>query len=82
MQTTLPNAAPELTLYYDGQCPLCVAEVEFLQSRSTQDQLAFVDVTESNFEAASHNISCAAAMASACFALNSATAAGDPPPAS
>ena len=63
MQTTLPNAAPELTLYYDGQCPLCVAEIEFLQSRSTQDQLAFVDVTETNFEVASHNISCAAAMA-------------------
>ena len=63
MQSSLANAAPELTLYYDGQCPLCVAEIEFLQSRSTKDQLAFVDVTQTDFEAAGHNISCDAAMA-------------------
>ena len=63
MQSTLANAAPELTLYYDGQCPLCVAEIEFLQGRSTKDQLAFVDVTQTDFEAAGHNISCDAAMA-------------------
>ena len=63
MQSTLANTAPELTLYYDGQCPLCVAEIEFLQSRSTKDQLAFVDVTQTDFEAAGHNISCDAAMA-------------------
>jgi predicted DCC family thiol-disulfide oxidoreductase YuxK len=63
MPSTLANAAPELTLYYDGQCPLCVAEIEFLQSRSTKEQLAFVDVTQTGFEAAGHNISCDAAMA-------------------
>jgi predicted DCC family thiol-disulfide oxidoreductase YuxK len=63
MRSTPANAAPELTLYYDGQCPLCVAEIEFLQSRSTKDQLAFVDVTQTGFEAAGHNISCDAAMA-------------------
>lgn len=63
MQTTPAKAEPELTLFYDGQCPLCVAEIEFLQSRSTKDQLAFVDVTKSGFEAAGHQISCEAAMA-------------------
>ena len=63
MQTTTSTAEPELTLYYDGQCPLCVAEVEFLQSRNAQGQLAFVDVTQTGFEAAGHNISCEAAMA-------------------
>jgi len=62
MQTTTSTAEPELTLYYDGQCPLCVAEVEF-QSRNAQGQLAFVDVTQTGFEAAGHNISCEAAMA-------------------
>jgi len=61
MQST--TATPELTLYYDGQCPLCVAEVAFLQSRNTQGQLAFIDVTQTDFEAAGHNISCEAAMA-------------------
>jgi predicted DCC family thiol-disulfide oxidoreductase YuxK len=63
MQTTRDKAVPELTLFYDGQCPLCVAEIEFLQSRSTKDQLAFVDVTQTGFEAAGHQISCEAAMA-------------------
>jgi predicted DCC family thiol-disulfide oxidoreductase YuxK len=61
--TVTATAAPELTLYYDGQCPLCVAEIDFLQSRNTQGQLAFVDVTQTGFEAAGHNISCEAAMA-------------------
>jgi predicted DCC family thiol-disulfide oxidoreductase YuxK len=56
-------AEPELTLYYDGQCPLCLAEVEFLQSRNVRGELAFVDVTQTGFEAAGHNISCEAAMA-------------------
>ncbi len=63
MQTTNATATPELTLYYDGQCPLCVAEIDFLQSRNAQGQLAFVDVTQTGFEVAGHNISCEAAMA-------------------
>ena len=63
MQTTTATSTPELTLYYDGQCPLCVAEIDFLQSRNAQGQLAFVDVTQTGFEAAGHNISCEAAMA-------------------
>ena len=63
MQITPTSATPELTLYYDGQCPLCVAEVAFLQSRNTQGQLAFVDITQAGFEVAGHNISCEAAMA-------------------
>ena len=63
MQTTTATAAPELTLYYDGQCPLCVAEIDFLQSRNSRGQLAFVDVTQTGFEAEEHNITCEAAMA-------------------
>ncbi len=61
MQTATDT--PELTLYYDGQCPLCVAEVEFLQTRNTAGQLAFVDITQAGFADAGHNISCEAAMA-------------------
>lgn len=63
MQNTPSTTTAELTLYYDGQCPLCVAEIDFLQSRNAQGQLAFVDVTQTGFEAAGHNISCEAAMA-------------------
>ena len=57
------TATPELTLYYDGSCPLCLAEVAFLQSRNAQGLLAFVDVTHREFEAAVHQMSCEAAMA-------------------
>ena len=34
-----------------------------MQSRNEQGQLAFVDITQTGFEAASHNLSCEAAMA-------------------
>ena len=63
MQNTPATTTPELTLYYDGQCPLCVAEIDFLQSRNAQGQWAFVDGTQTGFEAAGHNLSCEAAMA-------------------
>ena len=57
------TTAPELTLYYDGQCPLCIAEMDFLQSRNAAGQLAFVDITQAGFAEAGHHISCEAAMA-------------------
>ena len=56
-------SAPELTLYYDGQCPLCQAEIEFLQTRNADGKLGFVDVTQAGFDAQAHHISCDAAMA-------------------
>ncbi len=63
MSDAIAALPPELTLYYDGQCPLCVAEVEFLQSRNAAGLLAFVDITQGGFTEAGHNISCEAAMA-------------------
>jgi len=63
MSDTTVTIAPELTLYYDGQCPLCVAEVAFLQSRNATGKLAFVDITQTGFAQADHDISCEAAMA-------------------
>jgi len=57
------HEAPVLTLYYDGQCPLCQAEIHFLQSRDTEGKLGFIDVTEVKFDPSAHQISCEAAMA-------------------
>lgn len=54
---------PELTLFYDGQCPLCQAEIHFLQSRDIEGKLGFVDVTQAQFDPSTHQISCEAAMA-------------------
>jgi len=59
----MQSTAPELTLYYDGQCPLCQAEMAFLQTRNAQGRLAFVDITQAGFEIGAQPFSCDAAMA-------------------
>ena len=56
-------SAPELTLLFDGGCPLCVREVRFLQRRDRQARLGFVDIDASDYDAAAHaGISYRAAM--------------------
>lgn len=52
-----------LTIYYDGQCPLCLAEIHFLKSRNTLDLLDFVDVAAPQFDEATHQLSCKLALA-------------------
>ncbi|MDP1539445.1 MAG: DUF393 domain-containing protein [Moraxellaceae bacterium] len=50
-----------LTLFYDGKCPICVAEVEFLQRRNQLGLLSFVDVNQPTFDDSEAGFSCAAA---------------------
>ncbi len=38
-----------LTIYFDGSCPLCSAEVRNLQLRDHQGRLSFVDCSPANF---------------------------------
>ena len=52
-----------LTLYYDGRCKLCLAEIHFLGGRNQRGLLSFVDINDEGFAAAGHTVSCAAAMA-------------------
>ncbi|MBN3836549.1 DUF393 domain-containing protein [Burkholderia sp. Ac-20344] len=42
----------ELVLYFDGRCPLCVAEIKRLAARDARQQLAFVDIAEPGFDPA------------------------------
>ena len=35
---------PKLTIFFDGGCPLCKREVEFLQSRNQKGFLRFIDI--------------------------------------
>lgn len=51
----------ELTLLYDGGCPLCLREVRFLKQRDQQrqsaagaPQLTFVDIDAPDYEPAAH----------------------------
>ncbi|HEF5875315.1 TPA: DUF393 domain-containing protein [Burkholderia cenocepacia] len=42
--------ASELVLYFDGRCPLCVAEIRRLGERDARHRLAFVDIAEPGFD--------------------------------
>jgi predicted DCC family thiol-disulfide oxidoreductase YuxK len=52
-------SGPELTLLFDGGCPLCVREVRFLQERDRRrhgeaPRLAFVDIDAADYDPAAH----------------------------
>ena len=40
---------PKLTIFFDGGCPLCKREVDFLQSRNKKGYLSFIDINTSDF---------------------------------
>lgn len=52
------------TLFYDGACPLCQAEMVFLQARNQDGLLRFVDINSSQYDAQQLGVSCEAALAS------------------
>ena len=43
-----------LTLLYDGGCPLCMREVNFLRRRDRKQQLAFVDINADDYKSLEH----------------------------
>lgn len=43
--STQPGTRPCTTVYYDGSCPLCTAEIHYYAAKPGADQLAFVDVS-------------------------------------
>jgi predicted DCC family thiol-disulfide oxidoreductase YuxK len=48
MNTKTASVYP-LTLYYDGACPMCRAEMHNLMLRNTRELLAFVDIAVPGF---------------------------------
>ena len=40
---------PKLTIFFDGVCPLCKREVDFLQSKNQKGALSFIDINTSDF---------------------------------
>jgi len=60
---SLHQSLDSLTLYYDGRCRLCLAEIHFLTARNNRGLLSFVDINDQGFAEAGHPVSCAAAMA-------------------
>ena len=46
----------KLTIYYDGRCPLCLAEIHFLKHHNQRGLLAFVSLQE--IDASCDDINC------------------------
>ena len=52
------------TLFYDGACPLCQAEILFLQNRNQACLLHFVDINSAQYDPQAVGVSCDEALAS------------------
>lgn len=59
---SLQQSPDLLTIYYDGLCPLCMAEIHFLTARNRRGLLSFVDISNKEFADTGHPVSCADAM--------------------
>jgi predicted DCC family thiol-disulfide oxidoreductase YuxK len=50
-----PSPSWQIELLYDGQCPLCVREVNFLQKRDAgRGLVAFVDIADDRYNPEAH----------------------------
>jgi predicted DCC family thiol-disulfide oxidoreductase YuxK len=54
---------PRLTLFFDGKCPLCQAEIVFLSRRNQAGLLAFVDINSALYDERAVGVSCSQALA-------------------
>ena len=53
----------KLTLFYDGSCPLCQAEILFLSGRNEAGLIGFVDIHSKDNDPLAIGISCEQALA-------------------
>jgi len=51
------------TLFFDGACPLCQAEILFLQNRNQAGLLHFVDINSAQYDPQTVGVSCEEALA-------------------
>jgi predicted DCC family thiol-disulfide oxidoreductase YuxK len=56
----------KLTMFYDGLCPLCQAEIQFLSGRNHAGLLTFVDINSDQYSPNEVGVSCDQALASMC----------------
>lgn len=42
----------EFEVFYDGKCPLCKREINWLKKKDKQNRIRFTDISEENFDAA------------------------------
>ncbi len=54
---------PRVTLFFDGKCPLCQAEIVFLSRRNRAGLLGFVDIHSDLYDERAMGLSCSQALA-------------------
>ena len=54
----------KLTLFFDGKCPLCEAEILFLAKRDCKKLLVFIDINSEQYKPESTGVSCEKALES------------------
>jgi predicted DCC family thiol-disulfide oxidoreductase YuxK len=59
----MPKNLQKLTLFYDGACPLCQAEILFLSGRNQARLLDFVDINSEAYDPLKVGVSCDEALA-------------------
>ena len=52
----------KLTIFFDGGCPLCKREVDFMNSRNQEGYLKFIDINSSDFSFEKYGITYKQAM--------------------
>lgn len=53
MTTVSERSVPhEVEVFFDGECPLCRREIEFLRRRDRRSAIRFTDIATSDFDAA------------------------------
>lgn len=60
---TIPTPAADVTVYYDGACPLCRSEIGVYQGCQGSERVAFVDVSTVTGEAVAPDLDRATALA-------------------
>jgi predicted DCC family thiol-disulfide oxidoreductase YuxK len=58
-----PTPPRELTLLYDGECPLCSREVEMLRRRDRRGAIEWIDIAAPDFDAGRFGLDHATVMA-------------------
>ena len=59
----MPTNLPKLTLFFDGACPLCQAEILFLSGRNQANLLEFIDINSEKYDPLKVGVSCEEALA-------------------
>ena len=57
------TATKDVTVFFDGECPLCRREIALLRKLDRRNRIGFVDITSEEFDASELGISHAALMA-------------------